>query len=267
MSATADKYYARRSFKAKVPETEQYKQYLPGELVPGAADWPNLQRWIDRDYITGDKNAVGRGGKNYSPNLPVDLDGNVIAHEDLAKFKAARDVKKIADKPMRVIMKEAQRLQLVTGGDERPQNRKELLELFYKNYLNFYEEHDAAMLRRKNRGKKFPGAETIDTGNDDLGNDPDDTTGDDRYDESELKKLKADDLREVATVEFDLEESELGNKAEVVEAILAADWTPQALAKLSREKLVEIAGELGLELDETSSAGELIPAILKEQAE
>lgn len=266
MTATVDKYYARRSFKAKVPETEKYVQYLPGQEVPGAADWPNLQRWIERDYITGDKNAVGKGGKNYSPNLPVDLDGEVIAQEDLAAFKAARDVKKIAGKPMRMIMKEAQRLRLVAKEDERPKNRKELLDLFYKNYLAFYEEHDMAMLRRKNRGKSFPGSgETIDPGGD-PGDDPDDTTGDDRYEESELKKLKADDLREVASVDFDLDVDGL-NKGDVLDAILGADWTPQSLAKLSKEKLVEIAGELDLELDETSAAGVIIPAILKAQAE
>lgn len=69
----------------------------PGQSVPEAGGWPNLQSWLNRGWIALAEGAVMPLVRpDFTPNRAVDPDGRPIA--DIEKYKAERDARQMTRK-------------------------------------------------------------------------------------------------------------------------------------------------------------------------
>jgi len=82
-------YVALRSMKVQKPD-RTVEVRSPGDPVPEAESWPNVELWVRRGYISPADGATLQPVKAVKkPMVPITPDGKPI--EDLAKYKAERD--------------------------------------------------------------------------------------------------------------------------------------------------------------------------------
>lgn len=82
-------YVAVRSLKVQRPDGTMDLR-APGQAVPEAANWTDVERWVRRGWIAPSEPGSAKPAKvTPKPSVPVDPDGNPI--HDLPAFIAKRD--------------------------------------------------------------------------------------------------------------------------------------------------------------------------------